>query len=116
MNNIIENYRSVSKEIGCIWRNDKYDMDRPADIARYVARIRYSFPGGYSLYAITDDGGTLCADCCRSEYWQIAHSNPGDGWHVIALDIETEYQDLNEPDCDPDYEPNYCSHCSEQIG
>ena len=77
---IIENYSRDNP--GKVWRTYSYDMDNCADIAKYVARTRYAFPGGYELYAITDDGGLLCHDCCKTEFHQIASSYEGDGWRV----------------------------------
>ncbi len=104
MANTIENYRPATANVHGVWRNDRYDLDRGADVARYVARQRYVWPGGYELFALTDDGGVLCCDCCRSEYRLIAHSYPRNGWHVSAMDSAANYD-----------EPLACDHCARSI-
>jgi len=73
-------------------------------LAATVARDRYAFPGGYALFAMTDDGGALCSACCRSEYWRIADAFPGDGWSVIAIGCAAELDAAV-----------YCDHCSQDI-
>lgn len=69
-----------------VWRNVTYDLNG-LSAAAYVARYRFAWPGGYALYAVTDDGAALCPNCCRSEYRRILESHPGDGWRVIGIDI-----------------------------
>ena len=86
------------------WRNYCYDMDTGKDMARYVARERFAFPGGYELYVITDDGGILCHNCCRAEYDLIARSTPGDGWNVTACASTAEAESHV-----------YCDHCYKDI-
>ena len=86
-----------------LWREITYDLSRSRDVAKYIARERYAWPGGYPLFAVTDDGAALCPDCCKTEYRQIAESIPGDGWHTIRIDINYEDDDL------------FCDHCSNQI-
>lgn len=71
---------------GKVWRRYTYNLEKPADIAKYVARTKYAFPGGYELFAITDDGGILCFDCCRADFRLIAESMPRDGWHAVAVE------------------------------
>ena len=87
------------------WRNYVYDMDQGKDIAKYIARTKYAFPGGYELYAITDDGGVLCHECCRQEFVNIATAYDGDGWNVVAIDSTAA--------CD--MEDLHCSHCNKSI-
>lgn len=101
MNNTIEQFKITPCGIG---RTIVYDMGTASDIARYIARNRYTFPGGYEQFAITDDGGTLCASCCQEEYMEIKESNPGHGWRVISVSVDygTGASD--------DY--HTCDHCS----
>lgn len=76
-------------------------------LVKRVARDRYAWPGGYELFAITSDGGTLCNDCCRKEFRNIAHSTIGnyrDGWQCEAIDAT----------CNIDSELN-CDHCGRTI-
>lgn len=74
---------------------------------RAAIRQKFAWPGGYEIYGITSDGSTLCCDCMRQEYRQIAYArkfNVHDGWNVqvIALDCETDsFTD--------------CAHCSRVI-
>lgn len=109
MNNIIEDYNSNNP--GHVWRNYKYDLSKCADIAKYIARHRYAWPGGHALFAITDDGGALCNKCCHSEFYLIASSYPGDGWYVVAVDSTVNY------DYDDEAESFgiTCDHCGADI-
>ena len=48
-------------------------MSAAAELLRRVramARERYAWPGGYALALVTTDGGILCPDCVRAEYWE----------------------------------------------
>ena len=97
----------TQQQLPCDWRayrTMRYDMNYGRDVARYVARERYIWPGGYELFALADDGRVLCCDCCRSEYRQIARSLPRDGWHVIAYDYAYNTA-----------EPLACDHCARSI-
>ena len=88
-------------------RTLRYDLAKPGDAARYVAQQQFAWPGGYELFAITDDGGVLCAACCRTEYRQIRDSSPGDGWHVCAV-YSTENVDMGVDEGDDHL---FCAHC-----
>ena len=77
----------------------------PLEIAHLVSRTPFAWPGGYELFAITDDGGVLCWQCCEREELIIALSNRGDGWHVVAYD--------HTGNCDMDTES--CDHCGRTI-
>lgn len=61
--------------------------------------------GGYPLFAIADDGGALCAKCCRAEWHNICdsmRSGTADGWRVDAVTINYE-SDIQ------------CEHCHDDI-
>ena len=75
----------------------------PRQIAQDIATNPYAWPGGYPRFAITDDGACLCKTCCTTEVDTIAGSYPGDGWHVIASDINWGDTSL------------YCGHCNSTI-
>ena len=100
--NIVEDYSRANPSN--VWRNYRYDMTRGADIAKYIARKRYAWPGGYELFAVTDDGGVLCHNCCKSEFAQIVSACPGDGWNVEAFASASELA-----------ESVVCDHCSKEI-
>ena len=87
-----------------VWRTYSYDLDVPAGIAKMVARERYAWPGGYELFAFTDDSSVLCNDCCWTEFYNIKTSFEGDGWHCVG------YGSTAETD-----EEIHCSHCSREI-
>lgn len=72
-------------------------------------RTKYAWPGGYTIYLITSDGGILCTKCARQEYRQIAYSvrhKLSDGWRVTAIDCTGNY------DCDT---PIHCDHCHKPV-
>ncbi len=74
-------------------------------------RQPFAWPGGYPLFAIMDDGGSLCVKCLKSEFVLIArstiqshnHAWPVDGWSAHGIDINWEDPDL------------YCDHCNRRI-
>lgn len=41
------------------------------EIKRHLRRGRFVWPGGYPLFFITRDGGTLCFDCVRKEWRNV---------------------------------------------
>jgi hypothetical protein len=59
------------------------------DFRRAVRMGPYAWPGGYSIFGVTSDGGVLCARCMdaerRSIAYAIGHDVP-DGWRVEAVD------------------------------
>lgn len=67
--------------------------------------------GGYSWYAVTEDGALLCAKCCRDNYRQIVASTrdlkpyTGDGWAIVGHTHSGEMEQ-NEP----------CAHCGAWLG
>lgn len=72
-----------------------------------IAREHFAWPGGYELYAVANDGGVLCFNCCRSEFPQIARSTISkarDGWQCIG------YSSMAETE-----EPITCDHCNREI-
>lgn len=74
---------------------------------RAAIRQRFSWPGGYELMAFTSDSGTLCMECCRKEYRQIAWSmrhQCGDGWWVVGIDAACNYDEIIS-----------CDHCGKII-
>jgi len=73
---------------------------------RKAIRDKYAWPGGYPMFLVMSDGGTLCIDCSKSEYKYIAQSNrynQNDGWKPEGIDINWEDTTL------------YCDHCNTLI-
>jgi hypothetical protein len=66
----------------------------------------YAWPGGYPIFYLMDDGGTLCPRCVNKELPQVLDSTLGgfrDGWNVEGADIN--WEDANM----------YCDHCGSRI-
>lgn len=62
-----------------------------------------AWPGGYPVYHIADDGGSICAKCCNDLTNPIHEDSPDDGWRIIGSDVNYEDPEL------------YCAHCGERI-
>jgi hypothetical protein len=63
-----------------------------------------SFPGGYSINYLMEDGDTLCAPCANGDNGSDAYSiaddeREGDGWRVVAHFVHWEGPE------------DYCAHC-----
>lgn len=59
--------------------------------------------GGYPMFAVTSDGGTLCHKCCQTESRSIGTTYGTDGWAIDALAVNWEDPDL------------LCDHCGNRI-
>ena len=76
------------------------------DSFKQFAKSKYAWPGGYPLFAITNDSACLCHQCCLDNYRQIRESqkdNDSMGWNVEAIDINWEDEFL------------LCEHCGDSI-
>jgi len=64
----------------------------------------WAWPGGYPLYFICNDGGSLCFKCAKLEARYIIESykDTNDDWRVIGCEVNYE----NEI---------FCVHCSDKI-
>ena len=70
-------------------------------------RAKYTWPGGYELFGIANDGACICCDCMRENYHQIAYSRRykiDDGWRIVAIDYAANYDSYI-----------YCEHCNKTI-
>lgn len=80
-------------------------------VADFKATLRagaYAWPGGYPLYLLCDDGGTLCFKCARRNAREImpviTSKDRNDAqWRVVACEINYEDNAL------------YCDGCNAQI-
>jgi hypothetical protein len=63
----------------------------------------YAWPGGYPMFAVTNDGAALCPKCCASEHRSIGFTYGADGWAIATLDINYEDSSL------------HCDHCGDRI-
>ena len=76
------------------------------ELRKYI-RAKYTFPGGYELFGVCDDGEVLCCDCMRREYYLVAYSRRhkiNDGWRVVAVDCASNYDSYIA-----------CVHCNKTI-
>jgi hypothetical protein len=67
----------------------------------------YTFPGGYRLFFITNDGACLSFTSVRENFCAVLDSvktQCNDGWRVIAMSGEHEIE-----------EPVFCDHSGERI-
>lgn len=90
------NYGKIKRDV----RNDNTAL-------KAAIRAKYTFPGGYELFGIADDGACICCDCMHKEYYQIAYSRRhkiNDGWNVVAVDCAVNYDSYI-----------YCEHCNKTI-
>lgn len=83
---------------------------------KQAIRTKCAWPGGYTLFGITSDGGSLCVDCMRKEFRSIVWSrlnDVSDGWKVIGIDsadnLESkEFIEENENE----YSMHHCDNCN----
>lgn len=78
-------------------------QSRSLRLADTLSRAPYAWPGGYPLFAITNDGAALCHYCCTTERLSIATTTGTDGWNVISHAVNWEDPDL------------FCDNCSARI-
>lgn len=73
---------------------------------RSAARNKYAWPGGYPIFILMEDGGTLCPDCAKNNYRQISQATRMGGyygWSAAGVDVNCEDKDM------------VCCHCNEPI-
>ncbi len=69
----------------------------------------YAWPGGYPLYYICQDGGTLCPACANGGNGSLAYTDKSpDGiddsqWKVVGQEVNYEDDSL------------FCDHCNAQV-
>jgi hypothetical protein len=64
----------------------------------------FAWPGGYPLYYLCADMGTLCPDCANQKNGSLASELEDDKqWKLIGYDVNYEDGDLN------------CDHCNKKI-
>ena len=69
-------------------------------------REPYAWPGGYPMFAITNDGGCLCKSCASENAALIIRATVGkfaDGWQIVGVDVNWEDTNL------------ICDHCNQSI-
>lgn len=67
-----------------------------------------AWPGGYPLYYVTQDGGTLCPECVRKAESEGLTDDPDDPqWYIIVAVINWEDETLYCDDCNEPIESAY---------
>lgn len=51
----------------------------------YIIANPFAWPGGYEIFAIMEDGETLCNKCCEKEQHIIRETHKGSGWNILGL-------------------------------
>ncbi len=63
----------------------------------------YAWPGGYPVFAVMNDEGTLCHKCFTDRENPVHVGGCADGWRFEAQAINWENANL------------YCDHCADRI-
>lgn len=82
------------------------NIDSVAKLKATIRAGKYSFPGGYPLFLLADDGAPICFDCAREDFRELCHAmrhKENNGFRIVACEIN--YEDL---DCQ-------CAHCGNRI-
>ena len=80
---------------------------RSLRLADQLVREPYAWPGGYPMYAVTDDSGVICRFCAEEERQWIALTNGRDGWCVVDLSVNWEDLELRCDCCGREIEAAY---------
>lgn len=87
----------------------QYKQDKVSSPLRPLWIVtRYWGHGGYTWFAVMDDGELMCAECLRANYRQIVRSTldrAGDGWQVVGVTNSGELEG-----------PEQCAQCGCEIG
>lgn len=69
----------------------------------------YAWPGGYPLYYLCADSGTLCPSCVNAEIdlIDVAKRDHDKQWDVIACDVHYEGDPLTCDHCNCEIESAY---------
>ena len=77
----------------------------------FIRAGSHTFPGGYPVFMIAEDGGCLCYNCAKENAKLIIESTRDESasdWYYIASDINWEYRDLICDNCNGRIESAYC--------
>ena len=99
------------QEIRTEYRNTFSHITTVSKLKATLRNGAYAWPGGYPLYFITNDGGSLSFDTVRRNFRHIAHSIKNgidDGWRVVYCDINYEDPNLYDDHSGVRIECAYC--------
>ena len=80
-----------------VYRRTFARIDTAAQLKATLRAGEFSWPGGYPLYFITDDGAALSFDAVRENFRAVLDSirrDWSDGWRVVACAVNWEEPDL----------------------
>lgn len=72
------------------------DIRTPMGAARYVRKNHHSWPGGYALALVMDDGQYICPDCAEENFHTISvdvRMGIKAGWYPVGVACESETDD-----------------------
>jgi hypothetical protein len=107
---IIETFNHMP---GGAWRTITYNLETARDRARYIARERFAFPGGYELLAVMDDSALMCSQCVKDNFRLCLESArdykndiSADGWRIDAMILSSECENFETCDnCNAHLDP-----------
>lgn len=79
-----------------------YDPLNPVHMVRFIARERFTWPGGYEICGIANDGALLCSQCVRDNYRDILYSTKheiNDGRRIIWITNESKMEEETCANC-----------------
>ena len=82
-------------------------IPRNLHVALKSALDAYAWPGGYPVYAVMDDGESLCPSCVRENVRLILSATHDrdihSGWYFVGAQVNWEDDSL------------YCAHCGKPL-
>ena len=89
----------------------KSQPNSPIEQFKIFVRNKYAWPGGYPMYAVMRDGGSLCHACASENAKLIISATryPGSNkmWECVAVEVNWEDEDLHCDNCDKPIESAY---------
>lgn len=88
----------------------KTKPDSMVEKLKEFIRQPYAWPGGYPLFLITADGGTLCKNCGKRHAKTLISETvfaANTGWHIKAVDVNWEDSGLTCDNCEKPIESAY---------
>ncbi len=78
--------------------------------AKFVARERHAWPGGYALGLVMGDGEMLCPECVRENWREVvqAHLWADDGGDPCWVPLGITHTGETDDDL-------FCAHCERRI-
>lgn len=82
------------------YRHSHMTIGSVADLKATLRAGEFTFPGGYPLHFVTDDGGSLSFETVRREFRLVADAvkrrDRTGGWRVVGCDVNWEDDSLTD--------------------